>query len=138
MCCTGEWNKPVLISALVDCADKITRTYWHSLSFEVPRDAQYLEFTPLGGSETTVLWNRTWSQVKKDKVQMKWNVIDVFYLTQADNGYYNLRKKDNTLLKRKKLQVEGNETNYNVYLYVRAMIQLTLCFTQQLKYTVTP
>lgn len=98
-----------LIYALVDCADEITRTYWHGFSIDVPRDAQYLEFIPLDGREPTVLWNRTGSLVKKDKVQIKWNVIDVFSLTQADNGYYNLRKKDNTLLKRQKLQVEGNE-----------------------------
>lgn len=46
----------------------------------------------------------------KGKVQMKWNVIDVFNLTQADEGYYNLRRKDNTLVNRKKLKVEGNDT----------------------------
>lgn len=45
----------------------------------------------------------------KGKVQMNWNVIDVLNLTQANEGYYNLRRKDNTLVKRKKLKVEGNE-----------------------------
>lgn len=108
MCCISVCNKPVVIHALVDCADDVTRTYWHAFSIDVPREAQYLEFTSLKGGQTDVLWNRTGPQVKKDKVQFKWNVIDVFFLTQADNGYYNLRKKDHTLLKRNKLQVEGN------------------------------
>lgn len=126
-------NKPVVICAPAACADDVTRTYWHALSINVPRDAHYLEFTPLSGGEATVLWNRTGSQAKKDKVQFKWNVIDVFYLTQADNGYYNLRKKDNTLMKRKRLQVEGNKIKYHVYLYVvTSMRQLTVCFTQPL------
>lgn len=102
------YNKPVLIHALVDCAEQIDRTYWHSFSVDVPRDAQYLEFVSHHG-QTEVLWNRTGSQVKKDKVQIRRNVIDVLYLTQANSGYYNLRKKDHTLLRRKKLEVEGND-----------------------------
>lgn len=127
MCCVSVCNKPVLIHALVDCADDITLTYWHALSLDVPRDAQYLEFISLKGGQAEVLWNRTGSQVKTDKVQMKRNVINIFFLTQADNGYYNLRKKDHTLLKRKKLQVKGKKIKYNVFLCLhKIIIQLTL------------
>lgn len=107
LCCISVYNKPVLIHALVDCAEEIHRTYWNSFSIDVPREAQYLEFISLHG-QTDVLWNRTGSQVKNDKVQIKRSVIGVFYLTQADNGYYNLRKKDHTLLRRQKLEVKGN------------------------------
>lgn len=125
------YNKPVLIHALVECAEDIDRSYWQSFSIDVPREAQYLEFISLHG-QTDVLWNRTGSQVKKDKVGMKRNVINIFHLTQADNGYYNLRKNDHTLLRRKKLEVEGNDVKY-VFLYVvKNVIQLTLCFTQQI------
>lgn len=52
----------------------------------------------------------------KGKVQMKWNIIDIFNLTHADEGYYNLRRKDNTLVNRKKLKVEGNEIVKRVFL----------------------
>lgn len=42
---------------------------------------------------------------------MKWDVWEITTLTQADSGYYNLRKKDNTLLSRKLLTVEGDDRN---------------------------
>lgn len=97
---------------VLECAEDIDRTYWQSFSIDVPREAQYLEFISLHG-QTDVLWNRTGSQVKKDKVRMKRNVIDIFHLTQANNGYYNLRKNDHTLLRRKKLEVEANQLNHD-------------------------
>lgn len=103
-----------LIFALLDCADEIKGIYGESISIYAPTDAQYLEFTKLASKETTVVWNRTDPKVRRSNVQMTWNNIDITGLTHADNGHYNLRKKDNTLLSRKKLKVQGNEVNYNV------------------------
>lgn len=48
---------------------------------------------------------------------MNWNIIDIFNLTQADEGFYNLRRKDDTLVRRKKLKVEGNEIAESMFVF---------------------
>lgn len=82
-------------------------------SLNVPRQAEYLEFTPLHSvDQTKVLWNRTNPQTYKGgRVKVKWNIAEITTLTKADSGHYNLRKKDNTLLSRKLLTVEGDDRN---------------------------
>lgn len=49
-------------------------------------------------------------KMTKGKVLANWGIVDIVNLTQADEGYYNFRRKDNTLVNRKKLKVEGNDT----------------------------
>lgn len=84
----------------------------------------------LNSKETTVVWNRTASQINRENLKIKWNKIHVESLTQLDNGYYNLRSKDNTVISRKKVQVEGNGIKMDVFLYViKNMIQFTLFHT---------
>lgn len=68
--------------------------------------------------------------INKENLKINRNKIYVQSLTQLDNGYYNLRRKDNTLLTRKKLQVEGNGIKLDLFLYVfKNMIQFTLFHT---------
>ncbi|XP_003970429.2 uncharacterized protein [Takifugu rubripes] len=96
---------------VLECGAEVTKTYGNSFYIDVPREAQYLEFTRLNSKETTVLWNRTGSLINKENLKINRNQIHVHSLTQLDNGYYNIRKKDNTLMSRKKLQVEAKETH---------------------------
>lgn len=131
-------DNPVLICVPLDCAETITGVYGQAVSLHVPREAQYLEFTPVDGKETTVLWNRTSSQVKKGKVKIKGNIIDLYNLTQMENGYYNLRRKDNTLVKRKSLTVKGNKIKYNVIFVRDSKSDVTSCSTQHLPYNMKP
>lgn len=124
------WNKPLLACALLECADEVTKTYGNSFYFNVPREAQYLEFIRLNSKETKVVWNRTGSLINKENLKINRNEIQVHRLTQLDNGYYNIRRKDNTLISRKKVHVEGNGIKQDVYLYViKNMIQFTLFHT---------
>lgn len=76
------------------------------------------------------MWNRTGSLINKENLKFNRNKIHVQSLTQLDNGYYNLRRKNNYLISRKKLQVEGNGIKLDVFLYViKNMIQSTLFHT---------
>lgn len=103
---------PVLLCAFPDCADEFTRTYGEFYTFNVPLQAEYLEYTPLySEEEPKLLWNRTNRHAYKGgRVQMNSNVVGITAVTQSDNGFYDWRKKDNTLLSRKRLKVEGDDT----------------------------
>lgn len=96
-----------------DCADQFTRTYGEFFTFNIPIQAEYLEFTPLHSEEEpTLLWNRTNPyDYKGGKLQMSSDIGGITSVTQSDNGFYDLRKKDNTLLSRKQLKVEGDDRN---------------------------
>lgn len=77
-----------------------------------------------------VLWNRTDSQVRSDNLMVQRNEITVFRLTQMNNGYYNLRRNDNSLVSRKIVKVKGTEIKLDVFLYViKNVIHFTLFHT---------
>lgn len=59
--------------------------------------------------EVMVVWRRGSQNPPGARVKMKWNEGAIEDLTHLDNGYYNLRKGDNTLIWRTHLTVEGNE-----------------------------
>lgn len=104
---------PVLLCAFPDCADEFVRTYGEFFTFNVPIEAEYLEFTPLySEEEPELLWNRTNPRdYKGGKVRMASDDGWIESVTQSDSGFYDLRKKDNTLLSRKQLIVEGDDWN---------------------------
>lgn len=92
-----------------DCADKITLHYGGYYSFNIPRQAEYLEFTPHHSAEQSILWNRTNPRTNKEsRVKIKWNTGKIDGIIPQDSGYYNLRKNDNTLLSRTLLTVKGD------------------------------
>nr|XP_046262346.1 uncharacterized protein LOC124068277 isoform X2 [Scatophagus argus] len=110
---------------ILDCAEEVTRYYGHLYSYSVPREAEFLEFIPLHSvDQLMVLWNLTDSQTNKGaRRQMKRNSWEISGVTQADAGYYNLRKKDNTLLSRVLLRVEESRRHYDTKVNTRLFIQ---------------
>lgn len=100
---------PFSVCAFSDCADEITRNYGETYYFDVPGEAEFLQFTPLGSQEEPkVLWNRTNPKINKGgRGQMTRYAWEIVELTQADNGYYNFRK-EGALLSRIRLTVQGD------------------------------
>ncbi|XP_059202104.1 uncharacterized protein LOC131981705 [Centropristis striata] len=97
---------------ILDCSHKVTEHYGHYYSSDVPSDAELLEFTRLHSKDQPkLLWNRTDAQTNRgSRVQVarsgrSWEIND---LTQADNGYYSFRAKDNSSLKGTLLEVKGD------------------------------
>ncbi|CAK6956583.1 uncharacterized protein LOC128363195 isoform X1 [Scomber scombrus] len=103
----------ILSVNILDCAEEVERSYKSMYSGHIPREAELLEFIPiLRKDQPMVLWNRTDPQTHKGgRVLVQHRGWEITKLTQADNGFYNVRKKDNTLISRIKLTV----TEYNRY-----------------------
>jgi len=76
----------------------------------LPRKVEVVEFTPLKSLDLSItLWNRTNPQTSVGKrLQVRNNVFSISLLTQADNGYYDFRQKDNTLESWIYLEVTGD------------------------------
>ncbi|XP_078116829.1 uncharacterized protein LOC144524438 isoform X2 [Sander vitreus] len=110
---------------IVECAYKMYRNYGKSYSYTVPRQTEFVEFTPLHREDLPrVLWNRTDPQANKgSRWQMKGSIWEIKSVNQADSGYYNFRKKDNTLLSRKRLTVKENNRHYYTNMNERLLIQ---------------
>ncbi|XP_047441813.1 uncharacterized protein LOC125008569 [Mugil cephalus] len=108
----------------LDCAESISRKYGHEWSKRIPSYASFLEYTNLNSSDhPKILWNRTDPEVivgQKGRVII--NAFEILHLTQEDNGYYNFRKRDNTLLYRGRLVVEGETIHYDPEWDSRLMI----------------
>lgn len=108
-----------------DCAEKITKYYGDIYGSTLPKGTEFVEFTPLHlRDQPQVVWNGTNLQ-KKGKIRMFFSYLEIFRVTQADNGYYNFRKKDNTLLSRILLIVQGDGRNCGA---VRCMQAFTAVF----------
>ncbi|XP_030252209.1 uncharacterized protein LOC115568769 [Sparus aurata] len=112
---TGVIKVEDVILNVLDCARKVTRTYRHDYTIDLPTRAEFLEYTlDYDSVETKVLWNRSDPQsFKGDRGKMTSRGWDFITLTQEDNGYYCLRKKDKTLLDRIRLTVEENSKHYD-------------------------
>ncbi|XP_073343485.1 uncharacterized protein [Pagrus major] len=134
----GKTNKLITLQIL-DCATEITNTYGARHTFSIPSQAEYLEFTPLNTDQTKVLWDRNDPQVSKGgRRKMKPGGWEIISLTTDDSGYYNFRKKDNTLLSRIRLTVEESfkhyDTNVNERLFIKNPIEgypWTVTFTPE-------
>ncbi|XP_059202102.1 uncharacterized protein LOC131981703 [Centropristis striata] len=111
------WTYDVIRLRIFDCSYKITVIYGDTYSSDVPIQAEFLEFTRLHSEDQPkVLWNRTDPQTNRgSRVQVarsgrSWKIND---LTQADNGYYSFRAKDNSSLKGTLLEVKEHVSQYN-------------------------
>ncbi|XP_023131221.2 uncharacterized protein LOC111571996 [Amphiprion ocellaris] len=98
---------------ILDCAKEVETYYGEIWRLSLPEKAEILEITPLNRVNPVVLWNRTNPQVKS--VRRGWvnqNFWQVENITQSENGFYNIRQKDNTLLSRTHLNVKEHVRHY--------------------------
>ncbi|XP_061643448.1 uncharacterized protein LOC133484611 [Phyllopteryx taeniolatus] len=96
-----------------ECADEVQRYYHGWYRVDIPSLAEILEFFKIDNSDAVILWNRSDTQTSAaSRGRVKENAWDMSELTQDDNGYYNFRKKDYTLLWRKKLTVTEHTNEY--------------------------
>ncbi|XP_040903429.1 uncharacterized protein LOC121188011 [Toxotes jaculatrix] len=111
----GDRLYSIVKLTIADCATQINRHYGDMYESNIPRKAQFLEFTPLGNLDTSeVLWNRSYPQTNKGgRVQVKRNMWEIYNLNQADNGYYNFRGSDNTLLSRIQLLIQEHYRHFD-------------------------
>uniref|UniRef100_UPI0037E976E2 uncharacterized protein n=1 Tax=Semicossyphus pulcher TaxID=241346 RepID=UPI0037E976E2 len=97
-----------------DCADNVRKVFGEKFYYDVPHQAEVLEYAPNFSTPPNVLWNRSDPQTNvggRGRMGHKfWEISD---LTQKDKGYYNLRKEDRTLLSRILLTVEEKSMNYD-------------------------
>uniref|UniRef100_UPI003AB0DBBA uncharacterized protein n=1 Tax=Centroberyx gerrardi TaxID=166262 RepID=UPI003AB0DBBA len=118
---------------VLDCSDKESRTYGERYSTSFSTRVNFLEFTPLHSlDQPRILWNRTDPQASRGgRGKVDYNVWEMMKVTQADNGYYNFRKKDNTMVSRKKLTVteytESYEKLVNENLRITFALEPALC-----------
>lgn len=98
-----------------DCAVNVLKSYGNSYSFSLPRKAEFLEFTPLDSlDQPSVLWNRSNPQINRGRRwHVRRNFLEMTKLTQADNGHYNIREKNNKLASRTKLTVTEQHRTLN-------------------------
>ncbi|XP_054453644.1 uncharacterized protein LOC129090139 [Anoplopoma fimbria] len=120
----NDERQDVIILTIKDCASKEMGVYWDKHSFDLPREAEFLEYTPLHSvDQPKVLWNRTDPQTNEGgRGRMRNRVWEIKNLIQADMGHYNLRAKDNTLLFRKLLEVRERYMYYDTQVNKRLLI----------------
>ncbi|XP_049441368.1 uncharacterized protein LOC125894172 isoform X1 [Epinephelus fuscoguttatus] len=125
---------------ILDCAEKETRYYGDRFSYHIPREAAFLEFTPLDSEDQPkVLWNHTNRHTNRGgRGQVKGNVWEIMNVNQGDMGHYNFRRKDNTLLLRIQLTVQEGFRQYDTKVDKRLLIQnplgdvpMTVTFTPE-------
>lgn len=98
------------LSVYVECAERVKQYYGDEFSPYFSYKANYLEFASINNkTNVKVLWNASDVYTKWSRVTMSWYSGSIKEVTQLDNGYYNLRKEDNSLIWRKLLIVEGDE-----------------------------
>lgn len=101
------------LSVYVECAETVKKNYGEVYAFNVPSEANILEFASINNkTNVKVVWNRTranGAHTEGSRVIMSWVSGRIQDLTQLDSGYYNLRKTDNSLIWRTLLTVEGDE-----------------------------
>ncbi|XP_053180110.1 uncharacterized protein LOC128363195 isoform X1 [Scomber japonicus] len=100
---------------ILDCAEEVERSYNSMYSGHIPREAELLEFISIlrRRDKPYVLWNRTNPQTRKgSRVLVQGDSWKITKLVQPDNGFYNIRKKDNTLISRIKLTVKEYTRHY--------------------------
>lgn len=94
----------------LDCWEEFIFNYGETFNRYVTSATEYVEFTPnYKKSKMVVIWKRTGRHNSRGTVQdSEWNMRT---LTQSDNGYYNARRKDKSVLRRWKITVEGDGTS---------------------------
>ncbi|XP_019222001.1 uncharacterized protein LOC100694395 isoform X2 [Oreochromis niloticus] len=135
----GHQRHSVVELKVLECAEKVTRNYYYTWEYSIPRRAEILEFTPLHSpDQPKILWNRTDSQIRESRAEVRNGNWQLSYLTHADSGYYNFRDKDHSVLARVLLKVQEQtrhyETKWNEYLvieYPRGAKKWTMTFTPE-------
>ncbi|XP_042274981.1 uncharacterized protein LOC121901943 isoform X1 [Thunnus maccoyii] len=127
----GNRLHDVIELEITECAEQVVRSYNGRYSHNVPRGAEFLEFTPIFRlDQPRVLWNRTDPQTNTGgRGHVKRNVWEISELTQTDNGFYNFRKKDKTLKSRIKLIVQEHKTYYDAKVNEELRITYPVAFT---------
>ncbi|XP_077466331.1 uncharacterized protein LOC144082791 isoform X2 [Stigmatopora argus] len=99
---------------VLECADDVQMLYHHKYRLNLPSHAEIVEFYKIepAADQAVTLWNRSdpQSSSRGQVNEYGWEMSD---LTQADNGYYNIRKKDHTLLMRKKITVQEHTKTFH-------------------------
>ncbi|XP_053180112.1 uncharacterized protein LOC128363195 isoform X3 [Scomber japonicus] len=101
---------------ILDCAEEVERSLYSMYSGHIPREAELLEFIsiPRIRDKPHVLWNRTNPRTRKgSRVLVQGDSWKITKLVESDSGFYNIRKKDNTLISRIKLTVKEYILYYN-------------------------
>lgn len=82
--------------------------YGSSFTMRLSRKANSLTFTPLLGSDVTILWKRDDPPASEDS---RWKVTGSLFkihsLTQKDSGTYIVRDKDQSSLTERTIRVVG-------------------------------
>ncbi|MED6251503.1 hypothetical protein ATANTOWER_031742 [Ataeniobius toweri] len=114
----------VLQLKVLDCAQKISRFSMQDLEYTISEKAQYLEYSaPDNQNVTLTLWNRTDTLNNDDRRgNVERNVWRISRVTQADNGYYNFRRRDRSLDSRILLTVNENTYYYDPKVNGRLLI----------------
>lgn len=95
-----------------NCRSIVKKLCGSSISWRIPYDAEYLEFSgPDVLAPPTVLWNRTSRSSIRGKVSgSDYEIKDI---TQQDSGYYRFRGSKDQLLKWEQIEVEAHVRSYD-------------------------
>ncbi|XP_042349416.1 uncharacterized protein LOC121948178 isoform X2 [Plectropomus leopardus] len=108
---------------ILDCSKLKTKYYGDTFYLNIPSEAEFLEFTHTDSvDQPNVLWNRSDPQIS-DGVRGRGKRWEIAKVNQGDGGYYNFRRKDNTLLSRIQLVVKEDHTTISRKLNERLFIQ---------------
>ncbi|KAM7417721.1 hypothetical protein PAMA_017388 [Pampus argenteus] len=101
----GELHDVIRLK-ISDCAELVKRPFNGVFSHNV-KEVEFVEFTDISRQDPTrVMWNRSSPRTNMGgRGQAKYDVWEIYSLTHADAGFYNFRKKDNTLESRINLDI---------------------------------
>ncbi|CAJ1058535.1 uncharacterized protein LOC117818093 [Xyrichtys novacula] len=99
------------------CTDPVSRLSGQSYFGDIPQEAESLEFsTHLSNTSSKVLWSRSDPQTSQGgRAEVRSDSWKITKLTQEDNGYYIIRRRDRSLLSRMLLTVEGKYSTYSKF-----------------------
>ncbi|KAF6714854.1 hypothetical protein FQA47_013563 [Oryzias melastigma] len=111
---TGQ-NLNYLSLTINDCSKYVELFYGQEMMHIVPSNADLLEFTPLHRlDQPQLLWERT-NPFRNygGRRRVSGGLFRIYKITQEDNGYYNFRKKDKSVVSRIHLNVQEKTSYYN-------------------------
>ncbi|XP_030595846.1 uncharacterized protein LOC115787326 [Archocentrus centrarchus] len=112
---------------VLECDEEVTKDYFSTWAYSIPRGAEFLEFTPLHSwNQAKILWNRTDPEVREIRAQVENNIWELSYLTQADSGYYSFSDQDHSVLARVLLKVQEITVHYDAKANERFLVAYPL------------
>ncbi|XP_034739633.1 uncharacterized protein LOC117951812 isoform X2 [Etheostoma cragini] len=111
---------------ILDCAYEAYKKYGTSYGTVIPGQTEYIEFLHFHSKDLPiVLWNLSDPQANKgSRWRMRGLIWEIMYLTYADGGYYNFRKKDKTVLTRERIRVLVNDRRYSTKVKTQFVIDI--------------